>query len=332
MKKIIALLLTLAMVFALAACGKPEAPAENEAGTPAEAPAEAPAEEILVATIMQTNNDWAAVLAKGGEETAAKYGWKHITMNPEGDIQKQIDCVESCISQGVDAMFVHTVDSVAIADTLKKALDAGIYVFVQNDMVDTLSGYENAYFAAYNHVAAAEEAAKKLIDAIEGAGKVGIIAGIAGADNTMQRTNGFTDYVTANYPEIEIVNTINCDWDRALAMSAAEDMITANPDLKGIFVMGEDMAWGVVDAVENSGKDIQIVAMDASSTTVQMIMDGRIYATVGCPPKSFSGTGFDVYKQILDGVTFDSHEYDVSFPVVDAENASFDLADYIASK
>ena len=40
MKKAIALLLVLTMVFALAACGKTEAPAETPAENPAEAPAE----------------------------------------------------------------------------------------------------------------------------------------------------------------------------------------------------------------------------------------------------------------------------------------------------
>lgn len=313
MKKILALALVLVIVLSMATVSF------------------ATDEDIVIATIMQTNNDWAAVLAVGGEEVAEKYGWKHITMNPEGDIQKQIDLVESCISQGVDAVFVHTVDSVAIVPVLEKALDSGMYVFTQNDMLDSIGSYDNAYFAAYNHKAAAEQAAQAVNEAIGGKGKVGIIAGIAGADNTMQRTNGFIDYTKENYPDIEIVNTINCDWNRARAMAATEDMITANPDLAAVFAMGEDMAWGVVDAVEASGKDIKVVAMDASSTTVQMIMDGRIYATIGCPPKSFSGSGFEVFKQCLDGNRPAEKEYDVAFPYVDAENASFDLADYIAS-
>ncbi len=45
MKKILAILLLACMMFALAACGQPAAPAEQPAETPAEAPAEAPAEE-----------------------------------------------------------------------------------------------------------------------------------------------------------------------------------------------------------------------------------------------------------------------------------------------
>ena len=43
MKKIIAMLLALVMVFALCACGQPAAPAEQPAEAPAEQPAEEPA-------------------------------------------------------------------------------------------------------------------------------------------------------------------------------------------------------------------------------------------------------------------------------------------------
>ena len=67
MKKLLALLLALSMVFALAACGAsepaPEAPAPVEEAAPAE-PAEEPAEEAAEpVTIEQINQAKAAILA-----------------------------------------------------------------------------------------------------------------------------------------------------------------------------------------------------------------------------------------------------------------------------
>ena len=41
-------------------------------------------------------------------------------------------------------------------------------------------------------------------------------------------------------------------------MNAAEDMITGNPDIGAFYCMGEEMAWGVLEAVQNSGKDIKV--------------------------------------------------------------------------
>lgn len=57
MKKILALILALCMVFALVACGQPAAPAETPAETPAEAPAETPAEEINLRLYVRYSDD-----------------------------------------------------------------------------------------------------------------------------------------------------------------------------------------------------------------------------------------------------------------------------------
>lgn len=285
-------------------------------------------ETIKVATIMVTNNDWALTLANGGELKAQEYGWEHITLNPENDIQKQIDLVESCISQGINAIYIQSVDSVAIIPVLEKALNAGIYIFADGEVEKSLSEYPNAYFASYDHVTAGQLCAKAVAEAIGNEGKVGIIAGLAGANNTIRRSEGFRNYFTDNNLNIDVVNEINCNWDRALAMSAAEDMIMANPDLKAIYSMGEEMAWGVVEAVEASGKDIKVITIDASQRTVQMVMDGRMYAAIGCPPRSFTGIGFDIYKTILDGGEVTEHIYDVPATYITKENASMDLADY----
>ena len=286
--------------------------------------------KVTFATIMQTNNDWAMSLAKGGEEACEKYGYEHITMNPEGDIQKQTDLVQSCISQEVTGLYIHAVDSQAIIPIMKQAADSGIYVFSQTDaaLQEAFKDYDNVFFADYSHKNAAENCATAVGEALEGAGKVGIIAGIAGADNTTQRSEYFRAKIEEEYPDIEIVNEINCDWDRAVALNAAEDMITGNPDIGAFYCMGEEMAWGVLEAVQDSGKDIKIVTIDASTPTVQMVMDGEMYACIGCPPKSFSGGAVDILHTFLEGGTVEDQLYPVEPTYMTQENASFDLADY----
>ena len=103
MKKIAALMCILALTVQLTACGSKEAaeapqtpevqePREN---TETEDETGASAGDVKFATIMVTNNDWAMKLAEGGEEACAKYGYEHIVMNSENDIQKQTDLVQS---------------------------------------------------------------------------------------------------------------------------------------------------------------------------------------------------------------------------------------------
>lgn len=332
MKKIIALICMLALTVQLIACGSGETAETNVEPETKETEAEAEKEEssnsdVKFATIMVTNNDWAMKLAEGGEEACAEYGYEHIVMNSENDIQKQTDLVQSCISQGVTGLYIQTVDSQAIAPILKKAAEAGIYVFTMTDMKDALGSYDNCFFADYDHKTAGANCANAVAEAIGGKGKVGIIAGLAGADNTTQRSAGFRTQMEENYSDIEIVNEINCDWDRAVAMNAAEDMITGNPDIGAFYCMGEEMAWGVLEAVQNSGKDIKVVTIDASSQTVQMVMDGEMYACIGCPPKGFSAPAVEMMHKLMEGETLEQI-YPVEPTYMTKENASFDLADY----
>ena len=186
-------------VFVCGSGGKaetPQAPETQEAADTQEADdtekeAASSNGDVKFATIMVTNNDWAMKLAEGGEEACAKYGYEHIVMNSENDIQKQTDLVQSCISQGVTGLYIQTVDSQAIAPILKKAAEAGIYVFTMTDMEEALNSYDNCFFADYDHKTAGANCADAVAEALDGKGKVGIIAGLAGADNTTQRSAGF---------------------------------------------------------------------------------------------------------------------------------------------
>ena len=328
-KKLAALGFAALLALQLAACADSGTPAKSEdSTTEIKKSTENGAEgDVKFATIMVTNNDWAMTLAKAGEDACAQYGYEHITMNPENDIQKQIDLVQSCISQGVNGFYIQTVDSKAIAPILTQAAEKGLYVFTMTDMKDALESYDNVFFADYDHKAAGAKSADAVAEALDGKGKVGIIAGLAGADNTTQRSEGFRTQIKEKYNGIEVVNEINCDWDRAVAMNAAEDMITGNPDIGAFYCMGEEMAWGVLEAVQNSGKDIKVVTIDASSQTVQMVMDGEMYACIGCPPKAFSAPAVDMLHDLLDGRNVDQI-YGVEPTYMTQETASLDQADY----
>lgn len=323
LKKISAIGFSLILLLQLAACGG----TKEEEKQPEDTGKEEQTEDIKFATIMVTNNDYAMTMAKAAEDRCAELGYEHITMNPENDIQKQIDLVQSCISQGVKGFYIQTVDSKAIAPILKQAAEKGLYVFTMTDMKEALGSYENCFFADYDHTAAGAKSAESIGEALGGKGKVGIIAGLAGADNTMKRSEGFRTTIEEQFKDIEIVNEINCDWDRAVAMSAAEDMITGNPDIGAFYCMGEEMAWGVLEAVQNSGKDIKIVTIDASSQTVQMVMDGEMYACIGCPPKAFSAPAVDMMKQALAGESVEQI-YAVEPTYMDKETATLEQADY----
>lgn len=297
-------------------------------------------DKVVFATILQTNTDWNMALATHCQKICDEYGWEQIVLNAEGDIQKMIDLIQSAISQKVTGMFIHSLDDNALTPYIATAIDNGIYVFMSTTGVPELIGedYVNSamlYCDNYDHITAAQLAAEAMANAIGGKGKVAILAGTAGAMNTNHRTVGFQDYMAENYPDIEIVSVINCDWDQILAMNTTEDLLSSNPDLAGVYAMGEDMIVGAAEAVSDAESEAKVVGIDASSKIMQMVIDGSVAAVVNCRP-SAAASGCIIMNRLMNGEPIDNIEgikidgivYGEMPVCFDINNASLDNVDY----
>ena len=69
--------------------------------------------------------------------------------------------------------------------------------------------------------------------------------------------------------------------DRAKAMAVTENLMTAHPDLGGLFADNESSLSGAVQALKSRGKrEIKLVGFDASEALVADLKDGWIDALV----------------------------------------------------
>ena len=162
MKKIIALLLALIMVFGLVACAAKEAaPAEKEEAPAAapekeeapaedkeeEAPAEeaAPAEGLKVAISVAEYNDWNKLYEAVIAQKCDEWGWTYEIFDAKQDASTQIDQVNSIIAQGFDAMTIQAVDNAALAPVVGQAADNGVIVVDHYGFADELGISEKIY-------------------------------------------------------------------------------------------------------------------------------------------------------------------------------------------
>ena len=144
MKKLISLLLVLAMALSLAACGgKTEAPAATEAPK-AEAPAaapEAPAAEVTTydvgVAIYQYNDNFMSLYKdeivayfKTLETDTVKY---NITMvDSKNDMNEQTNQIDTFINQGMDVIILNLVQTSSAEVLIEKVVDAGIPLILIN--------------------------------------------------------------------------------------------------------------------------------------------------------------------------------------------------------
>ncbi|MFM1919824.1 MAG: hypothetical protein RLZZ303_1458 [Candidatus Hydrogenedentota bacterium] len=305
----------------LSACG-----GQQPAPTPAEAPATATEassntsekREIAVIPKGLAHQFWLTV-KQGAEAAGEEFGANIVWQGPakETEIEKQISIVNDMITRGVDAIVMAACDENALVPTIQKAMDAGIKVITIDSGVKSDLPLS---FVATDNVAGARAAADTLAKMTGESGKVGLIPFVPGAATSELREQGFKEGIAA-YPNMELAATLYCHSDVAKAMDAARDMMTAHPDLKGIFAANEAAAIGAAQAIRTAGKQGQVllVAFDAAEEEVAGLQEGVIQALIVQNPFNMGYLGVKAALDALDGKPVEKR-IDTGVVVVTQEN------------
>lgn len=355
-KKILATLMAAVLAstgLMLTACGSKATEADAESSAPEEssgtAEENAPAEDAAVkgdgelsfCTIISNSSDYCKAEQAGAEALAAELGIEHMTLNANSNAQTEVDAIQSAISQGVDGMFIHDIDITALGPAVQAALDAGIQVSCASTIREYLDeeyvNHELLFPIFWDEKDMGLQIGQMLVEKMEGKGKVLIISAQAGNNASNQRIAGFEEAI-ADYGDIEVVNTVACDFDRALALTATEDAMTANPDITCIYSVGEEMTWGVVEALENLGRnDLLIGTADGSKTTMQMLIDGKIHVIGQEKAAAGAMAGLSVLNARAKGESledctgwydFDTQTCSAAMFYFDQSNADLEQCDY----
>ena len=116
---------------------------------------------------------------------------------------------------------------------------------------------------------------------IGGKGKVAVIGFMPGSASTMEREHGFQDEMRKNFPAIDVVAMQFGMADRAKSMAATENILTAHPDLAGLFADNESSLAGTVQALKGRGaKNVKLVGFDSSDQLIGDLKAGFIDSLV----------------------------------------------------
>lgn len=290
----------------LTGCGAPTPPA-GDAGSPA-APAETPMQEaesatpgkLRIAVIPKglAHQFWLTI--KAGAEAAAAEGGAEIKWQgpaKETEVEKQINIMQDMIASKVDAIVLAACDEQALIPTVQQAVDAGIPVItVDSGVASDLP----VSFVATDNIAGAKMAADTLATLIGGSGNVGLIPFIKGAATSNMREDGFLQGIQA-HSGITVTATLYCQSDVEKAMAVTQDMLTQDPDMKGIFAANEPAAIGAAQALKAAGRagEIKLVAFDAAEEEIGALQDGSIQALIVQNPYRM---GYLSVKAALDAI------------------------------
>jgi ribose transport system substrate-binding protein len=237
---------------------------------------------------------WQAVRA-GAEQAAEEFDVEITFEGPdtEADVEQQIQQLQVALDKSPVAIGFAALDSQAATPLLQQAEAAGIPVVAFDSGVDSDIPVTTA---ATDNLAAAAEAAKQMVEAVGGEGKVALIVHDQTSLTGVQRRDGFVEYIEANAPGIEIVDIQYGGGDQAESADLAKAIIAAHPDLKGIYGSNEGSAIGVVQAVKELGLpdgELVIIGFDSGKAQTDAIRDGLMYGAITQNPV---GIGYETVK------------------------------------
>ena len=268
---------------------------------PVEPTEEPPAEGFVLGLSLSTlNNPFFVTLRDGAQAAADAAGSELIVVDAQDDPAKEATNIEDLIQRGVSALLINPTDADAIVPSIQKANEADIPVFTVDRGAN--GGAVISHIASDN-VAGGTVAAKFLCEALQGAGKVVELEGIAGTSAARDRGQGFNDYMSQDCTGVEIVARQTANFNRAEGLTVYENILQAQPEIDGTFAHNDEMILGAIEAAEAAGRaDVIIfVGFDAVDDAVQAVRDGKLAATIAQQPAVMGQLGVEVAIRYLSG-------------------------------
>ncbi|MBL3698791.1 sugar ABC transporter substrate-binding protein [Leucobacter luti] len=260
-------------------------------------------------------------LGEGVKNAAEESGASLEYVDANGDVTKQNNDIEDLITRGVDVLLVNPVDPQGIAPSIASAKAAGIPVVTVDRSAEGTIAHVGRDNVAMGKLVG--EAVRETLG--DAGGKIIEIQGDAGGTVAMDRSEGFHQAFEGD-DSVNIVMGPYAEYIRANAVTAMQDLLQSNPDVKVVYAHNDDMALGALQVLRESGRDDVLVAgVDGLMEAVDAIASGKQYiATSLNDPISLGSTAAGVALAAAAGEDVDA-ETDAGTELVTADNA----ADYV---
>ncbi|WP_342513556.1 substrate-binding domain-containing protein [Sporosarcina sp. FSL K6-1522] len=268
-------------------------------------------------------------LVEAVKEYAEEEGWAVTVLDANGDTAKEAENIETFIAQGVDLIYLDAIEPDAVVPSINKAAEAGIGVInldsgVGEEAEDITTVYsdnkQNGRLVglAYAEKMGDEEITSIILSGAKGnvAGgerRTGLFAGIlegklgVSEEEAWKLAGELDDQLTSKgkasnaEAKFSVVGQGWGAWTEEEGLKAAEDLITANPNLTTVLGENDQMLFGAMTALQNAGiEKVDIVAAaDGAKEAYDLIKEGKYFATGENSPYKVAQLGIKIGKEIL---------------------------------
>lgn len=320
-KKLVSLFMAVVLCVGLVGCGSDDGKttsANAGASGASSGSGGADSSDIEISVIFKSlSAQYWNTMKEGAEDAAKDLGISVTVLGPsdESEIAQQVTMIEEQIAANVDALVVAPCEENAVIGALEPYVDQLPILMVDSDA--DLEG-KKAFIGTGNENAAklGGDYAVELFG--EGA-KAVLIGGQQGEATSTQRLDGFRAGLEAGGIEVLEVQYGKNTADQAVAVM--EDLITKYPgEIDVVLSHNDDMAMGCQTAIEQADEDIKIIGFNGDEACVQLILDGKIEATVAQQPYLMGYQAVEQAYKAAKGEKIEEHQ-EVPAKLITKENA-----------
>lgn len=257
----------------------------------------------------------------GAQAAADKNGVKLVIFNANNQPAAQNTAIENYITEKVDGIILVAIDVNGVKPAITAAKAAGIPVVAIDARIPD---GDNAAFIGVDNEGAGAEIGRYFADYVKssmgGSAKVGIV----GALNSFiqnQRLDGFKKAVEESGVGVTFLDTVDGQNVQDVALTAAENLMTANPDMSALYATGEPALIGAISAVSSQQMTdkVKVFGWDLTAQAVKGIDEGWIVAVVQQDPYQEGVAGVETILKIKKGESVPA-SIDIPVTIVTKEN------------
>lgn len=238
------------------------------------------------ASLVHLQDDFWKGIAYGMVDEAARSNVEILQVSVAGaygNVREQFGQLETLQSLGADVVVVGAAAFDGYGPILKRLRDAGITVIaagipVGSENVDFGVGQDDRAIGVAQGNEACRVAGTEPTTAL-------VVPGPAGAEWANQRIQGFSDTVTADCPNLTLIQgAVGTSMALEQGLTQASDMLLRNPEATLIETPAVSLGMGAAQAVRQQGRDdVKVITSGAVNEVIPMIEDGRVLALASEP-------------------------------------------------
>ncbi|VDC21178.1 D-ribose ABC transporter substrate-binding protein [Pseudogemmobacter humi] len=219
--------------------------------------------------------------------TAEELGYTANVSSHKGDTNTESTLIDTAITNKSVAIILDPANADGSIGAVKKAVDAGIPVFLVNAEINQ-EGLAKAQLVS-NNAQGAALGAQQWVEAVGDSGNFVELFGNPADNNAATRSNGYETVIT-QYPDLVKKGQEVANWDRTQGYQKMQSLLQANPDIIGVISGNDEMALGAIAALKEAGKleQVKVGGFDGSPDAVEAVKAGEMQYTVLQPVAIFS--------------------------------------------